>query len=209
MNKNKFIFEDILTISRIKYGKIENYKTYNWKLKQIYSINNYGVFLREEKYMRKLVVILFSALFLLSLTACSGGENNNNEANSTANNNQNTEVEQSTDNNNNNNVATNDENDESDNNSENVSDDNNNNNDDNDVPDKLADFEETKELQANIDDLNSLTPEIEVDNDNKRIILFADDNDHKQYKSIFIKQKQRLKIIELNKDDGLLFNDTI
>lgn len=158
--------------------------------------------------MRKLVVVLFSALFLLSLTACSSGENNNNVANSTDNNDQNAEVEQSTDNNNdnNNNVATNDE---SDNNSENVSDDNNNNNDGNDVPDKLADFEETKELQANIEDLNSLTPEIETDNDNKRIILFADDNDRKQYKSIFIKQKQRLKIIELNKDDGLLFNDTI
>lgn len=158
--------------------------------------------------MRKLVVVLFSALFLLSLTACSSGENNNNVANSTDNNDQNVEVEQSTDNNNdnNNNVATNDE---SDNNSENVSDDNNNNNDGNDVPDKLADFEETKELQANIEDLNSLTPEIETDNDNKRIILFADDNDRKQYKSIFIKQKQRLKIIELNKDDGLLFNDTI
>src|SRR5699024_9685056 len=161
--------------------------------------------------MRKLVVVLFSALFLLSLTACSSGENNNNVANSTDNNDQNVEVEQSTDNNNdnNNNVATNDENDESDNNSENVSDDNNNNNDGKDVPDKLADFEETKELQANIEDLNSLTPEIETDNDNKRIILFADDNDRKQYKSIFIKQKQRLKIIELNKDDGLLFNDTI
>src|SRR5699024_4728957 len=143
-----------------------------------------------------------------SLTACSSGENNNNVANSTDNNDQNAEVEQSTDNNNdnNNNVATNDE---SDNNSKNVSDDNNNNNDGNNVPDKLADFEETKELQANIEDLNSLTPEIETDNDNKRIILFADDNDRKQYKSIFIKQKQRLKIIELNKDDGLLFNDTI
>src|SRR5699024_2074809 len=129
--------------------------------------------------MRKLVVVLFSALFLLSLTACSSGENNNNVANSTDNNDQNAEVEQSTDNNND--VA---KNDESDNNSENVSDDNNNNNDGNDVPDKLADFEETKELQANIEDLNSLTPEIETDNDNKRIILFADDNDRKQYKSI-------------------------
>src|SRR5699024_12339840 len=102
-----------------------------------------------------------------------------------------------------------DKNDEKDNNTENISDDNNNNNDSNDVTDKLTDYEETKELQANIEDINSLTPEIETDNDNKRIILFADDNDRKQYKSIFIKQKQRLKIIELNKDDGLLFNDTI
>src|SRR5699024_7423128 len=133
--------------------------------------------------MRKLVVILFSALFLLSLTACSSEVNNNNVANSTDNTDQNAEVEHSTDNNND---TTNNENDESDNNSENVSDDNNNNNDGNDVPDKLADFEETKELQANIEDLNSLTPEIETDNDNKRIILFADDNDRKQYKSIFI-----------------------
>src|SRR5699024_12794359 len=112
-------------------------------------------------------------------------------------------------NDNNNNVATNDENDESDNNSENVSDDNNNNNDGNDVPDKLADFEETKELQANIEDLNSLTPEIETDNDNKRIILFADDNDRDRYKSILYIQIQRLKYNELRKDDGLLFNDTI
>lgn|SRR5699024_430523 len=159
--------------------------------------------------MKKMIVVLFSALFLLSLTACSSGENNNNTANSIENNDHNAEVEQSTDNNDNNNNAANDEKDEADNNSENVSDDNSNNNDDDDVPDKLADFEETKELQANIEDLNSLTPEIETDNDNKRIILFADDNDRKQYKSIFIKQKQRLKIIELNKDDGLLFNDTI
>src|SRR5699024_4709034 len=129
-------------------------------------------------------------------TACSSGENNNNVANSTDNNDQNAEVEQSTDNNNdnNNNVATNDENDESDNNSENVSDDNNNNNDGNDVPDKLADFEETKELQVYIEYLKNLTPEIETYNDNKQIILFADDNDRKQYTSIFIKHKHRLKI---------------
>lgn len=47
----------------------------------------------------------------------------------------------------------------------------------------------------------------EVDNPQKRIILLENQNGKEMYKSIFIKETGRLKIIEFDK--GLIFNDLI
>lgn len=78
------------------------------------------------------------------------------------------------------------------------------------IPDSLKDYEESDEFAANIDDLNELNPEVETDNPNKRVILYSENDHEKKYKSIFIKDQKRLKIIELDgKDEGLIFNEVI
>lgn len=48
----------------------------------------------------------------------------------------------------------------------------------------------------------------ETDNPNKRVLFFVDGSGHKQYKSVYIKNTQRLKIIDLE-GDSVLFNETI
>ncbi|KAA0965306.1 hypothetical protein FQ087_03075 [Sporosarcina sp. ANT_H38] len=49
---------------------------------------------------------------------------------------------------------------------------------------------------------------IETDNRGNRIILFENDNGIKAFKSIFVKNDNRLKIIKLD-DDGLIYNDIL
>ncbi|WP_052360622.1 hypothetical protein [Oceanobacillus manasiensis] len=57
---------------------------------------------------------------------------------------------------------------------------------------------------ADADNFNS---EVVEDNPHKRIILLKDDNGQPQFKSIFVKDTNRLKIINLN--EGLVFNEII
>lgn len=49
---------------------------------------------------------------------------------------------------------------------------------------------------------------VETDNEGKRVILYADENGEKKFKSIYIKHDKRLKIIDLTKD-GQIYNETI
>lgn len=72
---------------------------------------------------------------------------------------------------------------------------------------QLADLPEYEILEDEID-VNTLEAKIETDNPNKRVILYADDNGKQQYKSIFIKNENRLKIIQFN-DNGQIFNGVI
>ena len=74
--------------------------------------------------------------------------------------------------------------------------------------DKLKNFEEYSYLNKEIPNLNELEAIIETDNPNKRVILYQEGNQKKEYKSIFIKNQKRLKIIHLNKD-GEIFNNII
>lgn len=67
----------------------------------------------------------------------------------------------------------------------------------------VVDFEEGDALQDTID-LEGLTMETATDNPNKRVLLFSNDERQKEYKSVFIKQKKRLKIIDIKNDDLLL-----
>ncbi|GAA3016943.1 hypothetical protein [Tetragenococcus solitarius] len=67
----------------------------------------------------------------------------------------------------------------------------------------VVDFEEGDALQDTID-LEGLTMETATDNPNKRVLLFSNDEGQKEYKSVFIKQKNRLKIIDIKNDDLLL-----
>lgn len=66
-----------------------------------------------------------------------------------------------------------------------------------------ADYEENELLKEHLP-LAELTPRVETDNQNKRIILFENQSGQKVYKSIFIKNDQHLKIVDLN-DDGLVY----
>ena len=74
---------------------------------------------------------------------------------------------------------------------------------------ELAGFEEYAVLQSTIGNLDSLTPEIETDNPNTRVILYADADGRKVYKSIYVKRNNRLKVIDLNGGGPPLYNDTI
>lgn len=149
--------------------------------------------------MRKLLMLASSAMLLLSITACSN-ENNSEDTVTDQNEVHDNQITDETPVNDDDKAVEDDKTNENEKAAENQS----------DIPDEIADYDEAEQLATTIDELGSLQPDIKTDNPNKRIILFADDNHHKQYKSIYIKNKHRLKIIDLNKDeDDLLFNDII
>lgn len=56
---------------------------------------------------------------------------------------------------------------------------------------------------------NNYSLRVVEDNNHKRIVLFEDENGHVSYKSIYIKDKDRLKVIDTDTDDGILYNDKI
>src|SRR5699024_563209 len=58
-------------------------------------------------------------------------------------------------------------------------------------------------------DIDDLSTDVVEDNNHKRIILLEDNDGQPQYKSIYVKDSKRLKIIDVNDDDGLIFNETI
>ncbi len=57
-------------------------------------------------------------------------------------------------------------------------------------------------------DLDIYQGVVETDNKGNRIILFKNEKGHSEYKSIFIKRDNRLKIVQFD-DDGLLYNEII
>lgn len=72
----------------------------------------------------------------------------------------------------------------------------------------LEDLEEYDVLAAELD-LEHYEGVIESDNKGNRIILFQTEDGKKEYKSIFIKNDHRLKIVHFNDEDDLLYNDVI
>lgn len=57
-------------------------------------------------------------------------------------------------------------------------------------------------------DVNQYTVTSQTENKGNRILVFANEQGEKEYKSIFVKNDKRLKIIDLA-DDHLLFNDIL
>ena len=80
-------------------------------------------------------------------------------------------------------------------------------NEDNTVQSDLKSFPEFVMLAKHID-LTKYTAKVETDNEGTRIIFFENSEGHKEYKSAFVKNENRLKIIKLD-DDGLIFNELI
>lgn len=73
--------------------------------------------------------------------------------------------------------------------------------------DHLKDFEEYSVLKDELD-LETYTGVVETDNKGNRIILFEDETGAKEFKSIFVKNDNRLKIVQFE-DDGLLYNEVL
>jgi hypothetical protein len=70
--------------------------------------------------------------------------------------------------------------------------------------------EEQKELSVIKEhiDVDAYEMKVEEDNPHTRVMFFVDENDEKVYKTVLVKDTNRLKIIHLG-DEGLLYNDTI
>lgn len=71
---------------------------------------------------------------------------------------------------------------------------------------EIEEFTEYSILDKKLD-MDNLSDEVVKDNHYKRIILLKDENGQPQYKSIYIKNKDRLKVIDLH--GGLVYNDKI
>lgn len=71
-----------------------------------------------------------------------------------------------------------------------------------------AQYEEYPVIKEQIKHADQLEASVATDNPNKRVLLFKESSGVKKYKTIFIKQKSRLKIIELD-DNGLIYDQTI
>lgn len=81
------------------------------------------------------------------------------------------------------------------------------------APNQSKDNEDSKKW-ASLPEYNKIVEQIgsedyefetETDNKGKRVLLIGDKDGNKQYKTIFIKNTKRLKIIKI-KGEGLLFN---
>ena len=148
--------------------------------------------------------------FILSLAACN---NDNTNKDPVTNNDNNANENVNTDNGN----VEEENNTEADNNADNVVENENNNNANNNDANENADnntasdldgFEEADIVKENIDNLDDLKVIVETDNPNKRVILYKEDN-KPQYKSIFVKDNEHLKIIDIHSNNDLLFDETI
>lgn len=74
--------------------------------------------------------------------------------------------------------------------------------------DHLRDFVEFDYLAEELD-LTTHEGVVETDNEGNRIIIFQTEEGIKEYKSIFVKHDHRLKIVQFDNEDNLLFNDII
>lgn len=174
----------------------------------------------ELTSMKKLSLLFIGLIVSFGLIACSDGNNNNNNEDNNANNAVNTNDEEQntnedaadTDNNASENAAENENADNAGNNEDNADENADTNKDaanDSDIPADLEDFEEAEVLSKHIE-LDKVSSKVETDNPNKRVILFEDDGE-KVYKSIFIKNENRLKIIDIKDGDeeGQIYNEKI
>lgn len=73
--------------------------------------------------------------------------------------------------------------------------------------DAIKDLPEYNKVAEHID-LETHSGKIQTDNRGNRVIIYSDENGHKKYKSIFIKNDNRLKIVHFDNDE-LIFNERI
>ncbi|MUV37905.1 hypothetical protein JNUCC1_01711 [Lentibacillus sp. JNUCC-1] len=149
--------------------------------------------------------IIMGALFfvVMTLAACqSGNDNGNNDAadNQTADNN--AQTEENTDMGNEGNSS-----DQAEGTEEDTNEDNAGNAEETGEQSEVAQMEEYSTIESEVD-VDGLTSEVVEDNPNKRVILFKD-GDREAYKSIFIKNEKRLKIIGIEDDEGQVYNEII
>lgn len=68
----------------------------------------------------------------------------------------------------------------------------------------LIELEEYSTIQSQVS-LSDLTGTVSLNNLKKRIIIFKDHNQREKYKTIFIKAKKMLKIIDLSDHNTMIF----
>src|SRR5699024_1252075 len=165
--------------------------------------------------MKKIITILMTIGVIFGLAAC-GTNNDTNSAESN-------EIEDSTevtkDEGNTNEVDSEEESEQSkEGNSTNTSNENencdsktqNNKEEENNTEEensKNEEFKESEVIEKEID-VSDLNVEIETDNDNNRVILFKENN-KPVYKTVYIKRDQRLKIIDIENNEGQIYNKII
>lgn len=79
---------------------------------------------------------------------------------------------------------------------------------DNDSKDIFTEYTEGAAITQEIN-IDGLTPDIQTNNDYKRIMLLTSDNKEVRYKTIYLKKKKTLKIIDIKNDNGQIFYGTI
>lgn len=72
----------------------------------------------------------------------------------------------------------------------------------------LIELEEFSAIQSQVS-LTDLTGTVSLNNLRKRIIIFKDNNQREKYKTIFIKSKKMLKIIDLSDQNTMIFRGNI
>jgi len=174
----------------------------------LFSYNRLNIYTSKDLGVIKMkkIMLVFASILLMILVACGNDDQNSEQGidqNSTS------EEEQTTENNDSADDTEVDESDDEDNESEDTEEDNDDSDQESDEADdnkEHADFEEYSVVEEHID-LDKYDMDVEEDNSHKRIILYKDDNNKKDYKSIYLKDKNRLKIIEF--DNGEIYNDVI
>ncbi|GAA0437560.1 hypothetical protein GCM10008983_13030 [Lentibacillus halophilus] len=68
-------------------------------------------------------------------------------------------------------------------------------------------YAEYEVLDEHVNDVEDYQVNVVANNANKRVIILSDDNNQEQYKSVFVKNNDRLKIIDL--DNGPIFNNVL
>ncbi|PAF15753.1 hypothetical protein [Terribacillus saccharophilus] len=71
---------------------------------------------------------------------------------------------------------------------------------------RLQDYTEYEMLNEKLD-IQRYQTKVETDNNNTRILIMSNNDNQEQYKSIFIKDTNRLKIIEFKR--GLIFDEVL
>src|SRR5699024_6292988 len=166
--------------------------------------------------MKKLLMVIASSVLLIALAAC--GDTQSEDQVETDNNTEKSEEQAETDNDT---EETEEEAETENNTEENESNEDEAQQDDQNEEDKTtksnkenADYKEAntmyEESNTHVDKIESANMDVrlETNTPNKRILLFSDNNKI-MYKTNYIKEKQRLKIIDIYEDKGQIFNVTI
>lgn len=161
--------------------------------------------------MKRILMLALSLVFVVTVSACGNNDGADKDPVVDPNNGVNDNIDPSNDdvNNDDTNGNTNGNMNDTDKNQNNNNNDSNENDDqNNDTSSTLSGFEEEKTVEEHIDNLDDLKVIVETDNPNKRVILYKEGN-RAQYKSIFVKDNNHLKIINIHENDDLLFDGTI
>lgn len=148
----------------------------------------------------KKVLLIFASMLLMVLVACGNGDQDQQTDNQTSSSNEEQTTETETD------EQADDIDEDVDKDTDKAEDENEENADQDDQENNHSDIEEYSVVEEHID-LDKYEMDIEEDNPHKRVILYKDDQNKKDYKSIYIKDKNRLKIIEFG--HGEIYDEVI